>query len=192
MSTNALTVEQREDLVEFVAQVGQLKSSKFGQRVLSQPTLTMRSTGGSNLVEIVNFDEDEFRSFLLGCRMLIQNNERISAFNIWTIFKDTIKDFDWFARVNPPRWTLNEYLDQEMILSEPTGEVKTNRQLVDTFLYGAYAHLNRDHQRRFRVWKALPQFHSLKLLFLLGLQELLKTTVEMASVVEDYLSQNKT
>jgi hypothetical protein len=192
MSTQTLTREQREDLAEFVEQVNQLQSSRFGQRVLLQRSVTLRSTAGDEEPELVNFDEEECRSFLLGCRMLMQNNDRVSIGKVWTLFKDTIGDPAWFVRVNPPRWMLNDYLDQEMMFADPTGEVTTNRQLVDTFLFGSYAHLNRAHRARFKAWQSDPQFHSLKLLFLLGLKVILEMAGRMADAVEDYLVEEPT
>lgn len=190
MSAQKLTPEQREDLAEFVEQVNQLRSSRFGQRVLSQRSVTLQSVG-DNEPKLMNFDEEECRSFLLGCRMLMQNNERISIGRVWILFKDVIQEADWFVRINPPRWMLNDYLDQEMIFAEPTGDIATNRQLVDTFLYGSYAHLNRDHRKRFKTWEADPQFHSLKLLFLLGLKVILEMSGRMSDTVEDYLAEER-
>ena len=121
--------------------------------------------------------------------MLIQNNERISIGNIWAIFKDVIKDPDWFVKINPPRWMLNDYLNQDLLFLDPSKTIQTNRQLLDTFLYGNYAHMNRDHRARFKAWQDHKNFHSLKLQFLLGLKVILDMAVDIAVVAGGFLIQ---
>ena len=188
MSPHELTETQYDDLCEFVTETNRLKNSRFGRGIMTQEEISLRSGGGRE-PELVNFDEEDCRSFLLGCRMLMQNNDRISIGNIWRLFKDVINDSEWFVRVNPPRWMLNDYLDQDMLFQDPTGSISTNRELVDTFLYGAYAHLNRDHRRRFKEWQNNQHFHSLKLQFLLALQVILQMAGRMADAVDEYLNQ---
>jgi hypothetical protein len=179
-----------EDLKEFVHHIHGLARTRFAKAVLSQKTITLRSVGVSRVSEIVNFDEDDFRSFLLGCRLLLQNNERVSIQRIWMIFKHRIKDDAWFIRINPPRWMLNDFLDRETMFTTPSVGSVSNRLLLETFLYGSYAHLNKKHRKRFRQWEAHDQYPLMKLLFLTVLQALYKCSFDMASVVSEWLADN--
>lgn len=111
-----LSTEDIEDLVLFVEHVSELRSSKFAQRVLSPKDITYTWTSGSSRGEFINFDEEECRSFILGCRLLMQDNDRTSIRRVWLMFKDQVKKQEWFMKVNPPRWMLNDYLDTNAII----------------------------------------------------------------------------
>ena len=187
---SALRAADIEDLKEFVHHVHDLTRTRFAKAVLSQKTITLRHIGVPRAGEIVNFDEEDLRSFLLGCRLLLQNNERVSIRRIWMIFKDRIKDDAWFIRINPPRWMLNDFLDQDAMFTTPSVGSVTNRLLLETFLYGSYVHLNTRHRKRFRRWEAHDQYPFMKLLFLTVLQVLYKCSFDMASVVSDWLADN--
>jgi hypothetical protein len=188
---SALRPSDIEDLQEFVHHIHELARTRFAAAVLSQKTITLRRIGESRISEIVNFDEEDFRSFLLGCRLLLQDNERVSIGHVWRIFKDRIKDDAWFIRINPPRWMLNDFLDQETMFTTPSVGSVSNRLLLDTFLYGSYAHLNKRHRKRFRQWEAHDQYPLMKLLFLTVLQVLYKCSFDMASVVSDWLGESR-
>ena len=186
-------MDEVDDLQEFVQAVAELSTSRLGREVLSQRNITMRMSGNWSKIEIINFDEEGCSSFLLKCRLLIQNNERISLFRVWTLCEKRIANPDLFGRINPPRWMLNQYLDENSLFAVPGGGLITKRLLMDTFLYGSYAHLNRVHRRRFRQWQQDPkQFHVLKLEFVMGLQIVLKSAQLMAAVVSDWLAAQKT
>jgi hypothetical protein len=62
----------RDDLEMFVAHVKELRSSRFGRNVLAQNAVTLRADEVFGTVEFVGVDDDELRSFLLGCRLLIK------------------------------------------------------------------------------------------------------------------------
>ena len=165
-----------------------LGRSRFAKAVLAQKNITLRMPGNSQEAEFLNFDEEDCRSFLLGCRFLLQDNERVSVRNIWRLFEARIADSAWFARINPPRWKLNDYLDQDAPFAVPGGGTITNRLLLYTFLYGSYAHHNREHRERLREWEASQQLMFMKLLFLMALKVVYRCAAEMADVVSDWLA----
>lgn len=185
---NKLRRADVEDLKEFVRHVNILSNTRFAKALLSQKTITVRRTSASRVGEIVDFDEEDCRSFLLGCRLLLQDNERVSIRRIWKIFKNRLGDKMWFVKINPPRWMLNEFLDQETMFRTPSAGLVTNRLLLETFLYGSYAHLNKAHRKRFQQWESHEQFPFIKLVFLTVLQVLYKCSVDMASVISSWLA----
>lgn len=188
-----LSSNQLDDLREFVKQVGNLQNSRFGQRVLNKGSISYRSGGAIEGIEFVDFDEEDCRSFILTCRLLVQNNERTSIQNIVRIFAEDIADQKWSVRIDPQRWMLNDFLKQNAMVTAPGRQTVTNQIIFDTFLWGHYAHLNRSHQTRLRSWELDPrQFPALKLTFLLILQALMKTTAAMSIVISEWLATDNT
>lgn len=182
--------DTREDLEAFISHVAELKASRFGQKVLAQKSVTLRASRAFSDVEFVGVEEDEFRSFLLGCRLLYQNNERISIFNIWTACKNTMGVSERFAPINAQRWMLNDYLDQAATIADHAGKSLTNREVLETFLYGSYAHLDRKHGATLREWQSSPrQYYPLKLMFILAVKILLQTAGNMSSEIETWISE---
>jgi hypothetical protein len=189
-STGALTLEEIRNCREFVKQVRELRDSRFGRRVLAQKNIRLAAKADWADAQIINFDEEECRSFLLGCRLLIQNRDKISIQQIWSLFKEKIMDEKWFVRINPPRWMLNDFLNQEVMFGDDSGRPITNQMVLDTFLYGSYAH--KDHHDRFERWQSEPKvFHPLKLEFIMCLQALLNCALKMTEVVNDFVNSNK-
>lgn len=184
--------DPREDFEAFISHIAELKSSRFCRKVLNQHGVTMRTRGASDTVEFVGVDEDEFRSFLLGCRLLYQNNERISIFNIWTACKEHMGLSKFFVPIDARRWMLNDYLDQDAPIADHAGNSLTNRQILEAFLYGSYAHIERKHAARLRQWQTSPhQYHALKLMFILALKILLQTAGVMRDEIEAWLSHQR-
>jgi hypothetical protein len=183
-----LSADDIEDLREFVDLVGELKSTRFAQLVLALKQISYVHGGGATEGEFANFDEEECRSFILGCRLLMQDNERTSIRRVWVMFNDKVMRPDWFVKINPPRWMINDYLDRDAIIRAPDGATVTSRLIVETFLYGSYAHYNRVHRQRFKDWEATGhKFAQMKLWFLVALQVVLKNAVPMAAAVEQFL-----
>ena len=181
------TGDDIENLAEFVRHVRDLGRLRFAKAVLAQPSITLRMSAKLPAGEFLNFDEEDCRSFLLGCRLLMQDNDRVSVGRIWKTFANRTNDDAWFARINPPRWMLNEYLDRDADFAAPGGRSVTNRVILNTFLHGSYAHLNPDHRKRFLRWEAHPQFHYMKLLFLMAVKVLYQCSSETAAIVSDWL-----
>ena len=176
-------------LQEFVSHVNELIKSRFAQRVLAQPTIRLRTKSDWTNAELVNFDEEECQSFLLKCRLLIQDRDGISINRIWSMFKDRIDD-SWWAKINPPRWMLNDYLDAQALFEGGSNASVNNRLILETFLYGSYAHLNPEYRKRFKEWQTDPErFYLLKLEFIMALKVLLSSAAKMTLVVEEFLKQ---
>lgn len=182
----------RDDLEAFVSHVAELKASRFGRKVLAQESVTLRTSRAFSDVEFVGVDEEEFRSFLLGCRLLYQNNERISIFNIWTACKNIMGVSEHFAPINAQRWMLNDYLDQVATIADHAGDSLTNREILETFLYGSYAHLDRTHGATLQQWQSSPrQYYPLKLMFILTVKILLQTAGNMSREIETWISEHR-
>lgn len=182
----------RDNLETFVAHVKELISSRFGRNVLAQNAVTLRTDQAFDTVEFVGVDDDELRSFLLGCRLLIQDNERISVFNIWTACRNLMDISECFAPINAQRWMLNDFLDQEASIADHAGRSLTHREILKAFLYGSYAHLDRIQAERLQQWQTSPAVnYSLKLTFFLVLKVLLQTSAVMSEHVATWLQRER-
>jgi len=186
-----LSEEKLQDLESFVECVESLERTRFVETFLSQSEIITHGTDRADSWRIEGFDEEHMCAFLLSLRKLVQNNDPCSFYNIWSIFKDDIKDRNWFARANPPRWMLNDLLDQGSILSVPEVESATNRVIFETFLYGLYAHSDREKRELLKVWRQTNQFIFLKQSFLMILKCVYGCAKSMKSVAMDYLKQQE-
>jgi hypothetical protein len=146
------------------------------------------ATGDFN---IDNFDEEDFRSFLLGVRFLVQNNERISLANISTIFERSAEDPHWRERLNGARWKLNDFLDVRSFPAPGEGEL-VFREYLETFLYGKYAHRSPKYAQRLRTWEGNNvQYLAVKLNFLMVLNVVLKCAGEIADGLREWMDVEK-
>ena len=181
-------------LKEFCELVRELRESKFGQRVLGSKPITVRGHAGFHDAEIVDFDEEECRSFLLSFRLLVQDNDKISIRCVWGIFKDKIKDDEWFRRVNPPKWMLNDFLDRPAMYQAPGGGEQSMRDVFETFLYGAYAHrlYSLEKREKYLSWKSSHRDYVIqKMLFLLCLHTALNMATRIETAIRQWLEQNE-
>ncbi|MFT5469607.1 MAG: hypothetical protein ACI8UO_004729 [Verrucomicrobiales bacterium] len=136
-------------------------------------------------MELKGFDEDSFRSFLLTFRLLVQDNEPTSVRDIWSLIKNHGADADLWARVNGPRWMINDFLDREK-WPVPGGGEPSFREIKLTFLYGTYAHRNPIYRARLAEWRRFPdRFTLLKLHFVLALKVILESAIEIAEAIKN-------
>lgn len=177
----------RELLTEFVDLVDELNSLRITKKVLSQRSITLQHQGNWESASIIDFDEEDCRSFLLSCRLLIQDNDRISLRCIGKIIEDSNCSDECKSIVDNERFSMNLSLDDYCPFHAPgSGEI-TNRRLFDTFLWGAYAHrrMNEDARERFLEWQSdTRQFLSLKLLFLLMLKIILEASTKISEAIK--------
>jgi hypothetical protein len=188
-----ITHTEISHLKEFCELVRELRESKFGQRVAGVKPITVRGHEGFHDAEVVNFDEDECRSFLLSFRLLVQDNDNISIRCVWRIFADKIVAPEWFKRVDPPKWMLNDFLDRSAIYPAPGGGDQTMREVFEVFLYGAYAHRLQSPEKRAKYlsWRANHRDHVIqKMLFLMCLQTALNMAERMETAIRDWIRQN--
>ena len=181
-----MTAQALNHLKEFVALVDHLNERRLAKNLLSG-SIKVQWQGNWQNVEIVNFDEDDCMAFLLSCRMLVQNNEKISI----KCVADIVAESDFPAAIKDAVWAdqfrLNLTLYEECPIAAPGhAEALTNWEVFRTFLWGAYAHrcMNPELRERFLLWQTLPQqFYPLKTNFLLMLKVLLEAANDIAMKV---------
>ena len=186
-----LSAKNIDDLKEFVRLVRKLESSTFSKRLLSAQNISYQhSVESGNQGMILNFDEEECESFLLSCRLLMQNNERTSIQRVWALFHDNMRDHPSFVRINPARWKLNDYLDRVPAIPL-IDRAHSSGLILNTFLYGAYAHRNREKCQLLSEWEQDAQTFSMyKMTFLLALKVMLDCAKSLAAGVVEFLEKS--
>jgi hypothetical protein len=104
-----------------------------------QPLFHMNLSFGEMTVELNGPDEDALRSFVLTFRFFMQNNEKCSIKNISNVYDklpfDRIERHTFFNF----RTYLNANLDAPSPYSK-NNVTWTRRQILDTLMYGHFAH----------------------------------------------------
>ncbi|MES2659284.1 MAG: hypothetical protein V4689_11755 [Verrucomicrobiota bacterium] len=173
---------ETEILREFVALVDDLSSSKFAGEFLNGKLTIQTTTGKWSDGQLLNFDEDYCRSFLSMFRLIYQQNDGISIRAVSRLIEDGNYDKNIGDWISYKRQLLNWQLDE----NAPFSYGHTYRQVIDTFLWGAYAHRchNPEARRKFTGWQSEPEtFLMRKQCFLLGIKMIFEFAEELSGKV---------
>ena len=182
-------------LIEFIQLVDELNDLRLAKKVLSFDSIIMQLKDRSK-VDILNFDEEDCRSFILSCRLLVQDNDKISIRCIDKIVSSGDYPEDGQQAISNERCRLNLSLDSYCAISAPgCNEEITHRDVFETFLWGSYAHRCMDSELRAQYldWNAEPrQYFALKLDFLLMLKILLESASRISQLLHDMILDKET
>lgn len=199
-SSHPYTAKDLETFEDSGRLVRDLRNSRFGQSLLQEKALSVGWSSKDPTPKFEDFDEDDFRSFLLGCRMLLQKNDRLSMENIWGIAVNIPDDpeGEWLARLNRARnpyilhsWNKAPFPDQD-------GRIYKFEEIVKVFLYGSYAHSDEKKRAILRKWEQSPktlvfmkQMFAMSMKLLLERAELLLEEIESALATGDFSAAGK-
>ena len=160
MSTNAPMSDIINQLELFSETVSRIHESGFIKDLNTRDKIgfTITSKTGKKVDVMKRWpEEDLVNGFLLPFRMLIQKKdpcswrqicELVENLDVPSKYKDAFRD----ARIN-----LNKYLDDSIIfIVQFTGAPETNREILNTFLYGYYAHADPKCKKKLEQWKKYP------------------------------------
>jgi hypothetical protein len=141
----------------FVRKVEYLESLSF-VGALSDPgsKLTMDFTGSSLTgLRFAGPSREQIDAFVLTMRLFMQNNDRISIANV----AKTIEALELPAELKQPffecRSILNEYLDSPCSAA-PDNPEPTNRQVLETVMYGELCHIDAEARQCYLAWTDSP------------------------------------
>jgi hypothetical protein len=126
-------------------------------------------------------DDEDLAAFLLHLRLLIQDNDRISVRRISKLLSQLQVSQDSQSNFENVRGRLNTWLDSAPIAAIGRESPKTNRELLQTFLYGQHAHHSEPHYSRFKEMSRVAPDGSLDAQFLELLQRLVSFSTELLS-----------
>jgi len=182
-----MTPEDSKHLDEFFELIEELRSIRFMRDLLSQDSITVTHRGDWDKASIMDFDEDDCRSFLLSFRLLLQDNDKISIRCISKIIENNDFSDDCKRLVDNERFSLQLSLSSQCPIAVPDGDSVTNQEVVYTFLYGFYAHrgMNKTRRERYLLWKKdSRQFYPLKSQFLCLMQIIMSHAQELDRLIK--------
>jgi len=148
---------EQETLKIFVERAERVLRTRLVQQVLSRQ-LSCRmdwKEGQGMTIDYPDCHEDDRDAFVLSLRLFIQNNDKISIYNIAKIiedlpFSDAIK-----APFHEQRSELNRYLDATPFF-RAGAEPKNYRELLNTIIYGDLSHFDPKLRPMLQRWMADP------------------------------------
>jgi hypothetical protein len=142
-----------ETLRIFVSRSERLLRSRLSQNILSNQlgyTFTWVEGIGSH-VEYPDCNEDDRDAFILSLRLFIQNNDRISIYNVSNVIESLPLSESNKQIFQEQRTELNRYLDSPPIFTA-AGTPETNRELLNVLVYGEFSHLDSKLRPLFLKW----------------------------------------
>ena len=187
--------KDRRVFEKFRAHVKELRETRFGKAILDSSTATVQWSEGTT-PSMPKFDEDDFRSFILGVRLLAQNNDRVSLGKIWDLAVETFDvndpSHDWLARFNRARMPYNLHIMCENSFADTDGNSYTYAEIVDVFLWGKYSHLKEQHESTLKKWEESPlTFQLMKQSFVFSMGILLDCAEKLSNEIDLALSGKK-
>jgi hypothetical protein len=161
----ALLREALDTLRLVVEKADKLERLRFTEHLRSGGSIGFsgsRSETGFNIA-YNGPDEEAIDAFVLTYRFFIQNNERSSLANIEGLFTRLPLDRRRIDAVIGTRKSVNDFLDSSTGVVV-NGQQLKRRTLIDTFLYGDFAHGKPKHKALMDQWVATggrPVFQSI-------------------------------
>ncbi len=107
--------------------------------------------------EIRGPSQEAIKAFVLTFRYFIQNNETISFKNVSEVYAAAKVDSGLKKQFNSARVAVNEMLDSPNFMNLTYNNIiPTNRQVMDTFIYGGLAHANPQKYQLYKEWMSYP------------------------------------
>lgn len=149
--------EDLEALELFNTKAEILRNSSFLKFLLEQKSgITIAWEKDKPITTETRWPDDEAtRAFILTFRFFYQDNERCSIRNIAGIYDDlpiSERKKDWFEN---SRSNLNKFLDSESP-AKVNNETITRRDILEMFMYGELAHVNRKKKELLDRWMSHP------------------------------------
>ena len=144
-------------------------------RVLNGPYVKSLNENGNRLtisgkldeepsisIEYITPDTNARDALMITFRMFLQNNDRISLENMAKIDSDGDVTQDWKDHFVFARTFVNQYLAEIPDIDlRPEGTTLSARDVLDTFVYGEYAHTSKEKRDRYLKWKSEPVMFAL-------------------------------
>lgn len=184
------SAEQVESLQIFVESATELEASNFVAQAKDGISTSMRQIGDrAVLLERRGPEHEAVKALLLTVRFFCQDNETsikktadlIQGLAVADALKDEFKAI---------REQFNKYLDAASpIKFQSSVGADTNRDIFDTFLYGCFAHANREKRRRVKAWEEQPYFNNLRAQFDVVLVSFVKAVSALKAVCAKVLTE---
>ncbi len=141
---------------DFITAVDRLEHYSFVTTVVNEQTGWMGTFGNTETMEqiLIGPNREEADATLLIVRQLIQNNDSISIANVAESVKEHLND-SANNTIQQIRNCLNKELDSYPGIGIE-GIAMSYREILDTYLYGEYAHTSAKERENYRALQVTP------------------------------------
>ena len=136
----------------FIIKAKKLENSSFLESLISEFRLGFKLEVGKEIeVTSIRPEQESIDAFVLTFRFFIQDNETISIRNLKKIFDSNLVTKKEKEEYNLMRLELNKFLSESANI-ELMGDKPTNREIMDTVLFGELSHANKEKEERYQQW----------------------------------------
>jgi hypothetical protein len=177
--------EIEEILQRIVEKATKLRGSKFVRALIES---SYKIGFHQDSINVTKPDDETRDAFIFTFRFFIVSNERTSFRSLSKLLDDPQISDQWKEAFRNLKSAVNEYLELAYGEYQYGGETHrfTNRQIMDTFLYGGLAHANVPNTvARYNEWTKYPGVMALlEMWFITTLQTLLRAIFFLATICE--------
>ena len=149
-------VDAVETLELFNEKAEEFLSSRFFARVRGGGAIVEFSRDSGWDAVHIGPDEESTRALVLTLRLFMQDNDRLSLCRMAALY-DALPLSDGVAReFDRSRSALNSFLDSDSPLAIEEGRCLTHREILEIFVYGAYAHVEPQSRRIYEDLRTTP------------------------------------
>ncbi len=184
-----------EVLEIFVESVEELLKSNFVAEIEKDgvSTKTTWSEESGFISQRIGPRKDSVKAFLLTLRFFGQNNEPTSLCNMEERINGLGVDRDLKKRFRDNRNNFNSFLDNPPCFTFPAeSNANSRRQILETFLYGIFAHANPKYRRQVKAWENALFYDEIRAQFDLVLLEYLRLLIVLAEICRKCVNVNTT
>lgn len=157
----------------FLKRLQRLYRTGLAQDICSTDKLNVKfreTTAGEMEIEMPELDEDGRDAFMLNYRLLSQDNDRISLAKVSKLLSKAQPTIKSVARFERRREMLNQFLEKkEHFLASVS-----NRELIEAFLYGRYAHVTPQKEQAVIQLEGEHGDQMVRMVFVVVIEQLLK------------------
>ncbi len=152
-----LSADHDRRLALFNEKAEKLLGSRFVTEMTEHPTGIKLSweADQAGQVTVTGPDDEALAALALTIRFFIQDGDGISFREMARIYDDSSVPEDIRARYRAVREAINGFLDGPSMF-DLYGEVISHRRLLEVFLYGSLAHVNREKHETLERWRTIP------------------------------------
>ncbi len=147
----------------FNEKANKLLNSSFVQALLSPDsgvTISGRKKNDDSFAvrtEVFGPSQESIDAFVLTFRFFIQDNESTALRNIANIYENASIDQEFLERFYSARVATNQLLDSPNMFNITYNDITpTNRDVMETFIYGGLVHANPEKYKQFKEWMGFP------------------------------------
>jgi hypothetical protein len=149
------TETPQECLARFIEISDDLQSTSYVAHVRENKGINLHldvKKSGAVVTGSNSPDRDKSKALILTARMFVQPRDGVSLDRIAEFAKSSDLSIEWKSLVNQICDNLNLFLNAETMVTINERKV-IRREVLETFLYGHYAHKNPDKAEMFKSWE---------------------------------------